>query len=577
VLEKSHGPAPDSHVLLVPLETLPLTLMSKRQRAAAVSTDDAATIAPPPAPLPPSLLPLSLLQKSPPLTPDTWSSFLLHPHLKRPPVPPPPAVLRRDEYGPFYDLLQHCRLMTCGCPELERTGASAPPPSIFGLDAARAAVEQLVQGVVKHKHSTSMLLVGPRGCGKTSVVNAVLDDLQQQYRREAASSSSSSHANASSFWVVRLHGLALTTDAQAFREIATQLSIEEEVHKQQQLMLQPSDSFTSPVKKSDIGASTSAHLAVLFDVLKKTGQKNDGGPGRAIIFFLEDFDRFAPQGGSASNHQALLYNLLDMTHNSGMRFGVLGTSVRTDVLQMLEKRVRSRFSQLTVVMTSATQQPNHLVPIIYSRLALPTALHSNPLRFLWNERVELLLLNREFWRVIYSVAQRTRDVRALLRFMSVALTHLSEADWLLRLEHFNDAAASMRAHEYSVMRQMQAMTPLQQVLMGALLRLVRREFAVITFAAVMQQFREFVSNNKDCYVAAAKYSDTTCARAVDELVAEGVVDYSESGGCRSRTRQEYRALVMLVQPTDVQQFFLQHREVSPELREWAGRDRTSEV
>jgi origin recognition complex subunit 4 len=545
--------------------------MSKRQRAAAVVIDDASTIAPPPAPLPPSLLPLSLLQKPSTVTPDTWSSFLLHPHLKRAPVPPPSAVLRRDDHGPFNDLLQHCRLMTCGCPELERTSASAPPPPIFGLDAARAAVERLVHGVVKHKHSTSMLLVGPRGCGKTSLVNAVLDDLQHQYTRDAASSSSS-HASASPFWVVRLHGTALTSDAQAFREIATQLSIEEEVHQHQQLMLQQSDSVTSPVKKSDIGASTSAHLAVLFDVLKKTGRA-----GRAFIFFLEDFDRFAPQGGGASNHQALLYNLLDMTHNSGMRFGVLGTSMRTDVLQMLEKRVRSRFSQLTVVMTSAAQQPNHLLPIIYSRLALPVALQSNPLHFLWNERVELLLVNREFWRVIHSVAQRTRDVRAILRFMSVALTHLSEADWLLRLEHFNDAAASARAQEYNVMKQMQAMTPLQQVLMGALLRLVRREFAVITFAAVMQQFREFVSNNKDCYVASAKYSDSACARAVDELVAEGVMDYSESSGCRSRTRQEYRVLVMLALPTDVQQFFLQHREVSPELRDWAGRDRTSEA
>lgn len=66
-----------------------------------------------------------------------------------------------------------------------------------------------------------------------------------------------------------------------------------------------------------------------------------------------------------------LYNLLDTTHNSGMQFAVLGTSVRTDVLQMLEKRVRSRFSQLTVDMGSVLQQPNHLLPLVYSRLAVP--------------------------------------------------------------------------------------------------------------------------------------------------------------------------------------------------------------
>jgi origin recognition complex subunit 4 len=463
--------------------------------------------------------------------------------------------------------------MTCGCPELERTGTITPPPPLFGLDAARAAVEHLVQGVVKGRHSTSMLLVGPRGCGKTSLVNAVLDSLQQQNRDSTAPPLSQSSCTSPSFLVVRLHGLAMTTDAQAFREIATQLSIEEEL--QQQLLLQQGSDTAPPGKKNEVGASTSAHLALLFDVLKKTG-RTTGRTGRPIIFFLEDFDRFAMQGGGASNHQALLYNLLDMTHSGGMQFGVLGTSVRTDVLQLLEKRVRSRFSQLTVVMTSALQQPNHLVPIVYSRLALPVQLRDNPLYPQWNERVEALIATKEFWRIIGTVAQRTRDVRALLRFLSVALTHLSETDWLLRIEHFNDTVAIARAQEYGLSKQMQAMTPLQLVLMGALLRLVLREFAVITFAAVMQQFKEFVSNNKDCYVAAAKYSDSACAQAVDELVAEGLVEYSESTACRSRTRQEFRTLVLLAQPAEVQQFFLQHRDVAPELREWAGRDRTSD-
>jgi origin recognition complex subunit 4 len=278
--------------------------------------------------------------------------------------------------------------------------------------------------------------------------------------------------------VVRLHGLAMTTDAQAFREIATQLSIEEELHQQQQLMLQQSESFASPGKKNDVGGGTSAHLSLLFDVLKKTTRV-----GRAIIFVLEDFDRFAMQGGGASNHQALLYNLLDMTHNSGMQFGVLGTSVRTDVLQLLEKRVRSRFSQVTVVITSAAQQPNYLLPIIYSRLSLPAAFHNNSLRLEWNQRVEQLLINKDFWRILYSVAQRSRDLRSLLRFLSLALMHLSEADWLPRLQHFNDAVAIACAQEYTLVKQMEAMTQLQLVMMGALLRLVRREFAVITFAA----------------------------------------------------------------------------------------------
>lgn len=396
-----------------------------------------------------------------------------------------------------------------------------------------------------------------------------------------------------------------------------QLSIEEELQQQQQQ--QQDDTLSSPLKPThsktthaQLAGSTSSHLSTLFDVLRNSEKKN-----RAVIFFLEDFDRFAVQGGGAQNHQALLYNLLDMTHHSGMQFAVLGTSVRTDVLQLLEKRVRSRFSQLTVVMTSAMQQPNHLLPLIYSRLAVPHAMQvkffspnpnhkpqtpnhthrtpdpkphtrcterqtltphqSNPLFAEWNERLELLLCNRDVWGIISGIAERARDLRPLLHFLSLALSHVNENDWLLRPEHLKECVVCMQGQEHNLKVQLQGLTPLQQVMLGAVLRLVTREYAVITFAAVMQQFREFVSSNRDnyCYVAAANYSDSACAQAVDELVAGGLVEYVEANACRSRTRQEYRAMAMLAQPCDVKSFFLLDRGVSPQLKEWAGRDVTS--
>ncbi len=90
------------------------------------------------------------------------------------------------------------------------------------------------------KHSTYSMLIGPRGCGKSSLFSAVLDDVQRKRARSAAAALLPSHASDRSFWVVKLQGSAVGTDAQAFREIATQLSIGEELH-QQQRMLQKDD------------------------------------------------------------------------------------------------------------------------------------------------------------------------------------------------------------------------------------------------------------------------------------------------------------------------------------------------
>jgi hypothetical protein len=60
---------------------------------------------------------------------------------------------------------------------------------------------------------------------------------------------------------------------------------------------------------------------------------------KAAVFVLEEFDLFA----SRRQKQTLLYNLLDALQTSGICAGVVGVSVRQDVMELLEKRVKSRF------------------------------------------------------------------------------------------------------------------------------------------------------------------------------------------------------------------------------------------
>lgn len=62
--------------------------------------------------------------------------------------------------------------------------------------------------------------------------------------------------------------------------------------------------------------------------------------GKAALFVLEEFDLFAPQRGN----QLLLYTLLDAMQSTQCRCSLLGLSVRADATELLEKRVRSRFS-----------------------------------------------------------------------------------------------------------------------------------------------------------------------------------------------------------------------------------------
>uniref|UniRef100_A0A2A4IX77 Origin recognition complex subunit 4 n=1 Tax=Heliothis virescens TaxID=7102 RepID=A0A2A4IX77_HELVI len=61
---------------------------------------------------------------------------------------------------------------------------------------------------------------------------------------------------------------------------------------------------------------------------------------KSMLFVLEEFDMFCHSGRT----QTLLYNLFDITHSQQAPMCVLGITNRIDVMELLEKRVKSRFS-----------------------------------------------------------------------------------------------------------------------------------------------------------------------------------------------------------------------------------------
>ena len=84
----------------------------------------------------------------------------------------------------------------------------------------------------------------------------------------------------------------------------------------------------------DMGAgSMAARFNRTFQVLRETKHS------KPIVFVLEEFDLFA-----AHSRQALLYNLFDIVQHCRNSFAVVGITSRHDYIDLLEKRVKSRFS-----------------------------------------------------------------------------------------------------------------------------------------------------------------------------------------------------------------------------------------
>ncbi|KAF4524275.1 hypothetical protein B566_EDAN012038 [Ephemera danica] len=177
------------------------------------------------------------------------------------------------------------------------------PGQFYGFQKERENIKNLFVETVWNDESNSALLIGPAGCGKTSMVRNILAELSRKEKRFR------DHAV-----MVWLNGLIHTDDRLALIAISRQMHLEN-------------------VVEDRVMGTFADNLALLLETLKNTDQD------KAIIFILDDVGLFCDHP-----HQTLLYNLFDIAHSNKASVCVLGITSKLDVLGLMEKRVKSRFS-----------------------------------------------------------------------------------------------------------------------------------------------------------------------------------------------------------------------------------------
>lgn len=95
-----------------------------------------------------------------------------------------------------------------------------------------------------------------------------------------------------------------------------------------------------------------ASLLALLSHPSEISAAQEGVTSKAVVFIIDEFDMFA-----AHPRQTLLYNLFDIAQARKAPIAVLGCTTRMDVVEMLEKRVKSRFSHRYVYLSQARSPP----------------------------------------------------------------------------------------------------------------------------------------------------------------------------------------------------------------------------
>uniref|UniRef100_A0A182NJQ2 Origin recognition complex subunit 4 n=1 Tax=Anopheles dirus TaxID=7168 RepID=A0A182NJQ2_9DIPT len=204
--------------------------------------------------------------------------------------------------------------------------------SFNGFESERQRIRDILERTAEHGESNSALLLGPRGIGKTTLITSVLAELmpKESFYRNTL--------------IVYLNGLIHIDDRLALKAATAQMNLENAVD-------------------GKVFGSFAENLAFLLECLKAGDRKQS----KSVIFLLEEFDLFC-----SHHNQTLLYNLFDVAQSAQAPICVVGVTARLDVIELLEKRVKSRFSHRQVFLLPPEDDFEGRVELFADLLKLPT-------------------------------------------------------------------------------------------------------------------------------------------------------------------------------------------------------------
>ncbi|XP_017378651.1 origin recognition complex subunit 4 isoform X2 [Cebus imitator] len=170
----------------------------------------------------------------------------------------------------------------------ERFCHQSPHSNLFGAQVQYKHLSELLKRTAIHGESNSVLIIGPRGSGKTMLINHALKELMEIEEMSE------------NVLQVHLNGLLQINDKIALKEITRQLNLEN-------------------VVGDKVFGSFAENLSFLLEALKK-GDRTSSCP---VIFILDEFDLFAHH-----KNQTLLYNLFDISQSAQTPIAVIGLTCR---------------------------------------------------------------------------------------------------------------------------------------------------------------------------------------------------------------------------------------------------------
>ncbi|NXU39113.1 ORC4 protein, partial [Drymodes brunneopygia] len=387
---------------------------------------------------------------------------------------------------------------------------------------------ELLKRTTVHGESNSALIIGPRGSGKTTLLNHVLKYLREMKQVQE---------NLLEFFMKNpfLSGLLQTNDKVALKEITRQLQLEN-------------------VVGDKVFGSFAENLAFLLEALRK-GNRTSTCP---ILFVLDEFDLFVHH-----KNQTLLYNLFDISQSAQTPVTVIGLTCRQDILELLEKRVKSRFSHRQIYLMNSFDFKQY-IKIFKKQLSLPAEFPDEAFAQKWNNNVQLLSEDKTVQDVLQKLFHHSKDLRSLHLLLMLAVSAVTVHHPLLTAadlqeasrQHSTDSKANI-VHGLSVLEicLIIAMKHLNEVYDGE----------PFNFQMVYNEFQKFIQRKAHSMY---NFEKPIVMKAFEHLLQLELVQPLERPSARAQ--REYLLMKLLLDSSQIMDALQVYPNCPTDVKQWAA-------
>ncbi|KAM9767093.1 origin recognition complex subunit 4 [Menidia menidia] len=391
-----------------------------------------------------------------------------------------------------------------------------------GVEAQHRRLLELLRRTAIHGESNSVLIVGPRGAGKTTLLRCVLRELLEDKDVQK------------NLLQVHLNGLLQTDDRIALKEITRQLQLEN-------------------VVGDKVFGSFAENLAFLLEALKK----GDRSSSRPVLFVLDEFDLFAHH-----KNQTLLYNLFDVSQSAQAPVAVVGLTCRLDVLELLEKRVKSRFSHRQIHLLSSLTFPQYLERV-RAQLSLPDHFPDPNFAQEWNADVKTLCEDKSVEEVLQRHFNSSKDFRSLHTLLLPCLCRVSVSKPSIRPADLLDASRLCLADAKANM--LHGLSILELCLVIAMKHLHDvYEGEPFNLQMVHNEFKKFLQRKSNSMY---NFEQPVVMKAFEHLQQLELIRPVD--GSSAKTQREYQLMRLMLDHSQIMEALQKYPQCPTDVKQWA--------